>query len=205
TESTYIVTDDPSMTSSQTISLEEGRRIARIQEEHLSEQTALVIDGYIGNDPDFRCPARLVIDERWANIAGMQDHLLFKELPAGSDFSPWFTVVYTPGLLAEGYPQERLIAVDLEAGVTRVLNSDYFGESKKGLLRMWNQLVYERGGLALHAGCKVVPTAAGPRTLLIVGRLRHRQDHHHLHPPERQQAGSGRLRGADARRQGLRE
>ncbi|MHB1526810.1 MAG: phosphoenolpyruvate carboxykinase [Candidatus Dormibacteria bacterium] len=169
TESTYIVTDDPSMTSSQTISLEEGRRIARIQEEHLSEQTALVIDGYIGNDPDFRCPARLVIDERWANIAGMQDHLFFKELPVGSDFSPWFTVVYTPGLLAEGYPQERLIAVDLEAGVTRVLNSDYFGESKKGLLRMWNQLVYERGGLALHAGCKVVPTAAGPRTLLIVG------------------------------------
>ncbi len=169
TESTYIVTDDPSLTSSQTISRAEGRRIAELQEEHLRQQRALVIDGYIGNDPEFRCPARLVIDERWANIAGMQDHLFFKEAEPGSDFSPWFTVVYTPGLVADGYPKERLIAVDLEAGVTRVLNSDYFGESKKGLLRMWNQLVYERGGLALHAGCKVIPTAAGPRTLLIVG------------------------------------
>jgi len=34
------------------------------------------------------------------------------------------------------YPAERLIAVDLDGGVTRVFNSDYFGESKKGGLRM---------------------------------------------------------------------
>jgi phosphoenolpyruvate carboxykinase (ATP) len=62
-----------------------------------------------------------------------------------------------------------VIAVDLEHGVTRVLNSDYFGESKKGGLRMWNVIVYERGGLALHAGCKVVPTPAGEKVFLIIG------------------------------------
>jgi phosphoenolpyruvate carboxykinase (ATP) len=59
--------------------------------------------------------------------------------------------------------------VDLEAGITRVLNSDYFGESKKGGLRMWNKKVYDLGGLALHAGCKVVPTDRGQRVFLIVG------------------------------------
>ena len=47
-----------------------------------------------------------------------------------------------------------MIAVDLDHNVTRVLNSDYFGESKKGGLRMWNNIVYERGGLALHAGLR---------------------------------------------------
>ena len=47
-------------------------------------------------------------------------------------------VIYTPNLQAPGYPDERVIGVDLEHGVTRVLNSDYFGESKKGGLRMWN-------------------------------------------------------------------
>src|ERR671930_200143 len=26
---------------------------------------------------------------------------------------------------------------------------------------MWNKLVYDRGGLPLHAGCKVIPTASG--------------------------------------------
>jgi phosphoenolpyruvate carboxykinase (ATP) len=59
--------------------------------------------------------------------------------------------------------------VDLEQGVTRVFNSDYFGESKKGGLRMWNKLVYDRGGLPLHAGCKIIPTDDGDKVCLAVG------------------------------------
>jgi phosphoenolpyruvate carboxykinase (ATP) len=78
-------------------------------------------------------------------------------------------VIYTPNLKAEGYPSDRLIAVNLEQGVTRVLNSDYFGESKKGGLRMWNQKVYDRGGLALHAGCKIIPVGDDNKVMLIVG------------------------------------
>jgi phosphoenolpyruvate carboxykinase (ATP) len=34
---------------------------------------------------------------------------------------------------------------------------------------MWNARTYERGGLALHAGCKVVPTPRGDQVMLIVG------------------------------------
>src|SRR3712207_8143131 len=59
-----------------------------------------------------------------------------------SGFEPELTVIYTPNLQVEGYPSDRVIAVDLERGVTRVCNSDYFGESKKAGLRMWNKLVY---------------------------------------------------------------
>jgi phosphoenolpyruvate carboxykinase (ATP) len=57
----------------------------------------------------------------------------------------------------------------MDQGVNRVLNSDYFGESKKGILRMWNKLVYDRGGIPLHAGCKVIPTDGGERVAMIVG------------------------------------
>ena len=78
-------------------------------------------------------------------------------------------MIYTPGLKAEGYPDDRLIAVDLDHYVTRVLNSDYFGESKKGGLRMWNDIVYDKGGLALHAGLKVIPTADGDKVFMIIG------------------------------------
>ena len=53
--------------------------------------------------------------------------------------------------------------------MTRVFNSDYFGESKKGNLRQWNKLVYDRGGIPLHAGAKVIPTPAGKRVAMIVG------------------------------------
>src|SRR3954453_17417794 len=97
----------------------------------------------------------------------MQQQLYFDPDPDAHE--PELTVVYTPNLKADGYPDDRLIAVDLEQGVTRIFNSDYFGESKKGGLRMWNKLVHDRGGLALHAGCKIIPTDSGPKVGLIVG------------------------------------
>jgi phosphoenolpyruvate carboxykinase (ATP) len=34
---------------------------------------------------------------------------------------------------------------------------------------MWNKRVYDAGGLAMHAGAKVIPTSDGNRTMLIVG------------------------------------
>jgi phosphoenolpyruvate carboxykinase (ATP) len=82
---------------------------------------------------------------------------------------PEVQVIYTPGLVAEGYPDDRVIAVDLDNYTTRVLNSDYFGESKKGGLRMWNDIVYGKGGLALHAGLKVIPTSDGDKVFMIIG------------------------------------
>ena len=78
-------------------------------------------------------------------------------------------MIYTPNLKVEGYPNDRISPSTSSSGVTRVFNSDYFGESKKGGLRMWNKLVYERGGLPLHAGCKVIPTDDGDKVGLIVG------------------------------------
>lgn len=166
TASTYIVTDNPEETSSQTINRADARAWAEKQDAYIRDQPMLVINGYIGSDPEFRVPARLVIEQANANIAGMQQFLYYTEFPSAE---PEVTIVYTPNLPAAGFPNDRLIMVDLEAGVTRVLNSDYFGESKKGGLRMWNQIVQERGGLAMHAGCKVIPVGDRQRTMLIVG------------------------------------
>jgi len=167
--STFIVTDHPELHSGQCITRAEGERLAKMQDEHIAHCEMLVIDGYIGNDPSFRTRARLVIDRNNANIAGMQKILFYDAENAGEDFDPELTVIYTPNLAVRDYPMERVIAVDLERNVTRVMNSDYFGESKKGGLRMWNKLVYDRGGLPLHAGCKVIPTDAGEKVMLIVG------------------------------------
>jgi phosphoenolpyruvate carboxykinase (ATP) len=168
--STFVATDTPEQHSDQTISRAEYARMAKVQDDYIRTREMLVVEGFIGNDPEFRVAARLIIEKANANIAGMQQHLYY---PATAEelerFEPAVTVIYTPNLKAEGYPEERLIAVDLESYVTRVFHSDYFGESKKGGLRMWNKIVYERGGLALHAGCKVIPVDGENRVGLIVG------------------------------------
>jgi len=167
--STYLVTDEPAVTTGQAISRSEGARIAALQDAYIAGREMVVVDGFIGNDPEYRSRARLYIEADNANIAGMQEQLYFPPDRLAADWVPELSLIYTPNLPIAGYPDDRLIAVDLEAGVTRVFNSDYFGESKKGGLRMWNAKVYDAGGLAMHAGCKVIPTDARERTMLIIG------------------------------------
>jgi phosphoenolpyruvate carboxykinase (ATP) len=164
--STYLVTDDPDG-QNQAISTEDAATWAARQDEYIAGREMVVIDGYIGNDPEFRTPTRLYVEASNANIAGMQQQLYFG--PPEDDFEPELTIVYTPNFDATGFPDDRLIMVDLEQGLTRVFNSDYFGESKKGGLRMWNKLVYDQGGLPLHAGCKIIPTNDGDKVCLTVG------------------------------------
>ena len=161
--STFVV-DRPS--SGKTMTRDAFDDIARRQDDYLKDHDTIQIDGWIGNDPTLRTRARLVMEKRYANIAGMQQKLYFAR---EDDEEPEVLVIYTPGLPAPGYPDDRIIAVDLDHNVTRVLNSDYFGESKKGGLRMWNNIVFEKGGLALHAGLKVIPTAAGDKVFMIIG------------------------------------
>lgn len=164
--STFIVADDPADHTDPTITRAEFEALARAQDEHLRDLDVVVLDGYIGDHVDARVRTRLVIDKRNANIAAKQRLLYF---PADDTAEPEFTVIYTPALKAPGYPDDRIIAVDLDNGVTRVLNSDYFGESKMGGLRMWDALMYRRGGLAMHSGLKVVGDGDARRVGLVVG------------------------------------
>jgi phosphoenolpyruvate carboxykinase (ATP) len=165
--STFVVTEDPSVTDSRTMSRADYDRVAKMQDEYIAGCEMVVVDGYIGNVPGFQTPARLIIEKANANIAGMQQKLYY----ARDGGEPAVRVIYTPNLSAPGYPDDRLIAVDLDASpmTTRVIGSDYFGESKKGGLRMWNKIVYERGGLGLHAGCKAIPVNGDERVFLIIG------------------------------------
>ncbi len=166
--STFFVADDE--IHQQRISRADAAEWAREQDEYVAERDMVLIRGYIGPDPEFRTGAQLYIEREQANIPAMQRQLYFD--PDGG-WEPEFTVIYTPGLPAPGMPDDRLIIVDLDDHVTRVLGSDYFGESKMGGLRMWNELVYERGGLALHAGCKTFPADRTPdgteKCALIIG------------------------------------
>jgi phosphoenolpyruvate carboxykinase (ATP) len=142
------------------ISSAEAAEWAARQDAYIAEADMLLVEGYIGPDPDFRTGCRLYIEASQPNIAGMQTQLYF---PADESWTPEFTVIYTPGLPAPGKPDSRLITVDHENWITRVFGSDYFGESKMGGL----------GGLALHAGLKTYPAestrSGSEESMLIIG------------------------------------
>ena len=171
--STFFVSDEP--TGKPTMSRADATAWATAQDAFIADQDMVLIEGWIGPDPEFRTPVRLYIERKNANIPAMQQQLYFpvddEDDFAAAHAEAGFTVIYTPGLLAPGMPDDRLITVDLDTWTTRVFGSDYFGESKMGGLRMWNRLVFDRGGLAMHSGAKVFPaehTASGEEELALV-------------------------------------
>jgi phosphoenolpyruvate carboxykinase (ATP) len=167
-KSTFFVSDEPN--AKPTISRAEAAEWAAKQDAYIADQEMVLIEGYIGPDAEFRTGTQLYMEQANANIPAMQQQLYFDR---EEGFSAEFTVIYTPNLAAPGKPDDCLITVDLDSYVTRVFGSDYFGESKMGGLRMWNKLVYDRGGLAMHSGAKTFPadqTASGEEELaLIIG------------------------------------
>ncbi len=167
--STFIITDDPAKHTKPTMPRAEYAEVARRQQEWIADKDMILIEGYIGpeNSP-LRRPARVYIETSAANIPGMQQQLYF---PKDADWraEDALTVIYTPTCPADGFPDDRLVTIDLENWVTRVFNIDYFGESKMGGLRMWMEWAYQQGSLAMHAGAKVIPTPSGDKTALIVG------------------------------------
>lgn len=82
-------------------------------------------------------------------IAQMVNMSLF---PPTDNSEPKLNIIYIP----EWQEKDRQILVFPEIGVTFVLGSDYYGEAKKGFLRMAMWFAKKRGMLGLHAGAKII-------------------------------------------------
>ncbi len=173
--STYIIAEpsEQGLYSSKVMLRERAERLIRMQREYIERGGILIqIDGYQGHGP-LAPPVQWLYTPEGANIAGMQQVLAFpremEETPAQlkKPFRPRFRLIMTPGCPSPETPDEVAVIVDLENWTTYVLGSDYFGESKKGMLRMLNDWVYQRRGLVLHAGAKAV-TVDGRRVMMAV-------------------------------------
>ncbi len=164
-QSTYIVSDQDK--PFKTINRGNYKMIEKHQQKFIENNEMITVRGWIGCEAPVRIPVSLCVEKNHANIAAMQRHLYFTNEPVEKSL---FKIYYTPSLPAADFPDQRLIAVDLDTYTTRILGTDYFGESKKAGLRMWNKWVYEKGGLALHAGCKIYFNKEGKeRTIVIIG------------------------------------
>lgn len=171
---TYIIDrhGKPDTYSSGTISPEKAQELIDQQAAYIAAKGKLIeIDGYVGLGSR-AVPVQWLYTLEGANIAGMQQVLSFPrervEDDASKPFQPAFRLVYTPDFHPD-MPGKQAIVVDLDNYVTYVMGPDYFGESKKGALRMLAAFMYKAGGLVMHAGAKEIVTAEGRLTMGILG------------------------------------
>ncbi len=101
---------------------------------------------------------------------------------------PEMTLIMIP----EWHEKDRQILVFPEINLTFVLGSDYYGEVKKGFLRMGMYQAKKAGMLGLHAGAKVVEAKVNGELkrysmlifgLTATGKTTHSIHHHNLDEP----------------------
>ena len=173
---TYVIDarGDAAPWSANVIDPAKAKELIARQEKYIADKGQLIaVDGYVGLG-ERAFGATWLYTVEGANIAGMQQVLTFprkdveNEDQLAKPFAPTFRLIYTPNLFLDDMPGRQAILVDLENWTTYVMGADYFGESKKGVLRMLNMYVYEKGGLVLHAGAKAVTKQGGERVTMTV-------------------------------------
>jgi len=169
---TYVIADSGEGISSKIIAPDQATALIEAQAGYIQRRGQLIeIQGYLGVGPR-AVPVQYLYTIEGANIAGMQQVLSFPrgavEPDDTSPFAPHFQVIYTPNFFPE-MPGGQAILVDLKRYITYVMGPDYFGESKKGALRMLNHWAFDRGALVLHAGAKEVRVGEQRVSMTIMG------------------------------------
>ena len=119
---------------------------------YLTKPSVVCIKKYMGHNPVFTPSCRLFVSTQEKDairFAYMFDKLLFDTQAASG---PELNIIFVP----EWSENERQILVFPEQGVTYVLGSDYFGEVKKGFLRMAMWIAKQDGMLGVHAASKLI-------------------------------------------------
>jgi len=175
--STYIIAPitEQGFYSAKVVPPQLAERLIERQRRYIESVGALIcINGYQGLGRHAP-PVQWLYTPEGANVAGMQQILAFPRSAVedaeqlDAPFRPHFRLVMTPACLSPETPGEVAIIVDLEHWTTYVLGSDYFGESKKGMLRMLCEYVYQLGGLVMHAGAKAVTQEQQRVTMAVMG------------------------------------
>ena len=136
-------------------------------EEYIKRAPFVRINRMMGNNDEFSPNCNFFVSiqrPEMIRLAYMTWATLF---PAKADGEPKQYIVYIP----EWQETERQILVFPEISTTIVLGSDYYGESKKGFLRMamWN--AKQKGMLGLHAGSKILKAKGSDGRIRKYGML----------------------------------
>jgi phosphoenolpyruvate carboxykinase (ATP) len=128
-------------------------RTFRALETYINRSPFICVDRTMGDNPEFAplCTMHQSVHrEEMVRLAHMVSQTLMPR--DESRKGPELTLIYIP----EWQEKDRQIIVLPEINTTFVLGTDYYGEAKKGFLRMAMWEAKQREMLGLHAGAKVI-------------------------------------------------
>ncbi|HEY2012451.1 MAG TPA: phosphoenolpyruvate carboxykinase (ATP) [Bryobacteraceae bacterium] len=116
-----------------------------------------VQDCFVGADPGYTLPLRVVSQLAWHNLFARQ--LFIRPDPAEIDHKPEFTILFAPDFQAnpaeEGTNSETCIVLNFKRRVVLICGTSYAGEMKKSAFTIMNYLLPARGVFPMHCSANV--------------------------------------------------
>ncbi|MDD3618510.1 MAG: phosphoenolpyruvate carboxykinase (ATP) [Desulfobulbaceae bacterium] len=120
---------------------------------HLQTQDVYVQDCFVGADPEYRLPVRIITQYAWHSLFARN---MFIQATAQELHShvPEFTVINVPGFHAspklDGTNSETFIIINFKKKLVLIGGTSYAGETKKSIFSVMNYLMPRRGVLSMH-------------------------------------------------------
>lgn len=125
---------------------------------YLQNREVFVFDGFVGADPSYRLPIRVINEFAWQNLFAHQ--LFIRPEPRElAGHKPGLTVLAAPGFAAvpevDETRSEAFIVLNLEERVILIGGTHYAGEIKKSVFTVLNYLLPEQGVAPMHCSANV--------------------------------------------------
>lgn len=135
-------------------------RLYRRLTAYLQGRDLFIFDGFVGADPLYRMPIRIINEYAWQNLFV---HQLFIRPSADelAGHAPGFTVICAPGFMADpeedGTHSEAFIILNFDWRLVIIGGTSYAGEMKKSIFTAMNYLLPERGVCPMHCSANMGP------------------------------------------------
>lgn len=135
---------------------------------YLQDKRLYVQDCFVGADPRYRIPIRVITQFAWHSLFARQLFVRPDWTKTG-DHVPDFVILSVPGFHADpevdGTNSEAYIVVNFEKRLVLIGGTEYAGEMKKSVFTIMNYLLPARGVLSMH--CAANMGAAGDVALFF--------------------------------------
>jgi phosphoenolpyruvate carboxykinase (ATP) len=131
---------------------------ARVQA-FLQGEELFVQDCYIGADPDYRMPIRIITTKAWQSLFARNMFIPINNRDLLKTHVPEFTLIAVPSFKCDprvdGTASETAMVINFSQRMALVCNSFYGGEIKKTMFTVMNYLKPLEGVMAMHCSANV--------------------------------------------------
>ena len=131
---------------------------SRVQS-YLQDEELFVQDCFLGSDPEFRMPIRVITEDAWQSIFARNMFITPSTQEEYQNHVPEFTVIAVPSFKVDpridGTRSDTAIILNFEERLALICNSSYGGEIKKSMFTVMNYLLPLQDVLAMHCSANV--------------------------------------------------